>query len=142
METETEEKLFTELPASNIFVIANIVLEAAKEDIEKADMVQKLLKDIWDRRQAKLRTSVYGLMDSEATHAKLNFLQSIELNTVRPLLPQVANCCRLFTTFVYIFTSTQAFDQKNRLNMATAAASRVNQPSNSSINVLSRTLNY
>ena len=142
METETEEKLFTELPASNIFVIANIVLEAAKEDIEKADMVQKLLKDIWDRRQAKLRTSVYGLMDSEATHAKLNFLQSIELNTVRPLLPQVANCCCLFMTFAYIFTSTQAFDQKNRLNMATAAASRVNQPSNSSINVLSRTLNY
>ena len=100
METETEEKLFTELPASNIFVIANIVLEAAKEDIEKADMVQKLLKDIWDRRQAKLRTSVYGLMDSEATHAKLNFLQSIELNTVRPLLPQVGHCCCLFTTFV------------------------------------------
>ena len=89
LETETEEKLFTELPNNNIFVIANIVLDVAKEDIEKADMVQKLLKDIWDRRQAKLRTSVYGLMQSEATHAKLNYLQTIELNAVRPLLPQV-----------------------------------------------------
>lgn len=89
METETEEKLFTELPAPNMFVVANIVLDVAKEDIDKADMVQKLLKDIWDRRQAKLRSSVYFLMSSEATYAKLNFLQSIELNAVRPLLPQV-----------------------------------------------------
>ena len=60
-----------------MFVVANIVLNVAKEDIDKADMIQKL------------RTSVYGLMASEATHGKLNFLQSIELNAVRPLLPQV-----------------------------------------------------
>ena len=72
-----------------MFVVANIVLDVAKDDVDKADMVQKLLKDIWDRRQAKLRTSVYFLMSSEATYAKLNFLQSIELNAVRPLLPQV-----------------------------------------------------
>ena len=77
------------MPAPNMFVVANIILDVAKEDIDKADMVQKLLKDIWDRRQAKLRTSVYFLMGSEATYAKLNFLQSIELNAVRPLLPQV-----------------------------------------------------
>ena len=72
-----------------MFVVANIVLDVAKEDIDKVDMVQKLLKDIWDRRQAKLRRSAYFLMSNEATYAKLNFLQSIELNAVRPLLPQV-----------------------------------------------------
>ena len=80
-----------------MFVVANIILDVAKEDIDKADMVQKLLKDIWDRRQAKLRSSVYFLMGSEATYAKLNFLQSIELNAVRPLLPQVRSIKLSFT---------------------------------------------
>ena len=36
----------------------------------------------------------------------------------------------------------QAFDQKNRLNTATAAASRVNQSSNTNTSILSNTLNY
>ena len=88
------------MPASNMFVVANIVLDVAKEDVDKADMVQKLLKDIWDRRQAKLRTSVYFLMSSEATYAKLNFLQSIELNAVRPLLPQVRSTKVAFFSFL------------------------------------------
>ena len=37
----------------------------------------------------------------------------------------------------------QAFDQRNRLNMATAAASRVNQQvNNTNSSFLSNTLNY
>ena len=48
---EKEESFFTEMPASNIFVIANLILDVATVDIEKADEVRTVLKDIWDIRQ-------------------------------------------------------------------------------------------
>ena len=75
------------MPANNIFVVANIILDCAKEDIEKADEVRMVLRDIWDIRQAKLRRSVDGFIQGSFLHSKLNFLQLIELNAVRPLLP-------------------------------------------------------
>ena len=122
-DAEKEEALFTEMPAPNIFVVANIVLDCAKEDIEKADEVRMVLRDIWDIRQAKLRRSVDSFIQGAHLHAKLNHLQLIELNTVRPLLPH-------------------AFDQINRLNLATAAARRVGQANNSNRSFMSNSLNY
>merc|ERR1719425_171673 len=84
---EKEESFFTEMPASNIFVIANLILDVATVDIEKADEVRTVLKDIWDIRQAKLRKSVDQFIQGGFLQAKLNHLQLIELNNVRPLLP-------------------------------------------------------
>merc|ERR1719499_2350439 len=100
---EKEDPLFTEMPASNIFVVTNLILDCAKEDIEKADQVRMVLRDIWDIRQAKLRKSVDGFIQGGFLHSKLNFLQLIELQAVRPLLPH-------------------AFDQINRFNLAIASA--------------------
>ena len=48
---EKEEAFFTEMPTSNIFVVANLILDVATVDIEKADEVRTMLKDIWDIRQ-------------------------------------------------------------------------------------------
>lgn len=121
---EKEDPLFTEMPASNIFVVTNLILDCAKEDIEKADQVRMVLRDIWDIRQAKLRKSVDGFIQGGFLHSKLNHLQLIELNSVRPLLPH-------------------AFDQVNRLNMATNAARRVSQATNSSNrSFMGNSLNY
>ena len=66
---ERESPIFTELPANHIFEVANLVLDNAtqvglvvaimlvfiSQDIEKADEVRTVLKDLWDLRQAKLR---------------------------------------------------------------------------------------
>ena len=66
---ERECPIFTELPANHIFEVANLVLDNAtqvgmvaaimlvfiSQDIEKADEVRTVLKDLWDLRQAKLR---------------------------------------------------------------------------------------
>ena len=66
---ERESPIFTELPANHIFEVANLVLDNATQvsdckhmclhdflqDIEKADEVRAVLKDLWDLRQAKLR---------------------------------------------------------------------------------------
>ena len=41
------------MPTSNIFVVANLILDVATVDIEKADEVRTMLKDIWDIRQVK-----------------------------------------------------------------------------------------
>lgn len=121
---EKEDPLFTEMPASNIFVVANLILDCAKEDIERADQVRMVLRDIWDIRQAKLRRSVDGFIQGGFLHSKLNHLQLIELNSVRPLLPH-------------------AFDQVNRLNMATNAARRAGQATNTSNrSFLGNSLNY
>ena len=136
---EKEEAFFTEMPTSNIFVVANLILDVATVDIEKADEVRTMLKDIWDIRQvwnwdtwelkiiyqfqAKLRKSVDDFIQGGFLHSKLNHLQLIELNNVRPLLPH-------------------AFDQINRLNLATAGARRSTQSSNSSKSFLTNSLSY
>lgn len=112
-EQERESAFFTEMPAAHIFETANIILDVATEDIENADDIRTILKDVWDMRQAKLRKSVDTFIQGEYLHAKINHLQLIELNTVRPLLPH-------------------AFDQINRLNAATATARRATQTANSS----------
>ena len=71
---EKEESFFTEMPASNIFVVANLILDVATVDIEKADEVRTVLKDIWDIRQV----------------GKLNFL----IQTIHVLLSgQVKEVC-------------------------------------------------
>lgn len=123
-DNEKEQQLFTEMPAPNIFVVSNIILDCAKEDIEKADEVRRVLRDIWDIRQSKLRKSVDAFIQGDFLQASLNHLQLIELNSVRPLLPH-------------------AFDQINRLNIATAAARRVGQQqSASNRSFLANSLNY
>jgi len=122
-DSEKEEALFTEMPANNIFVVSNIILDCAKEDIEKADEVRMVLRDIWDIRQAKLRRSVDGFIQGGFLHSKLNYLQLIELNAVRPLLPH-------------------AFDQINRFNIATAQARRVTQANSTNRSFMSNSLNY
>ena len=94
-----------------MFVVANLILDVAMDDFAKTDDIRVLLKDIWDIRQAKLRKSVDTFIQGGFQQAKLNHLQLIELNTMRPLLPHT-------------------FDQINRLNKATAAAKRVSQSSN------------
>merc|ERR1719319_2229721 len=112
-EQERESALFTEMPASHMFVVANLVLDVAIGDITRADEIRTMLKDVWDIRQAKLRKSVDQFIQGGFQQAKLNYLQLIELTTVRPILPHT-------------------FDQINRLNKATAAAKRASQSSNNS----------
>ena len=126
---ERESPIFTELPANHIFEVANLVLDNAtqvglvvvaimlvfiSQDIEKADEVRTVLKDLWDLRQAKLRLdcwivakfqvklswescplfnyslrkSVMGFIESGLLQAKLNNLQVTLLSFSAILLPK------------------------------------------------------
>jgi len=45
---------------------------SAADNIVKADDVRTLVKDIWDVRMAKLRSSTHVFLKSDATHAKVS----------------------------------------------------------------------
>lgn len=48
-----------------------ILLLSATDDIPHADEIRTLVKDIWDLRIAKLRSSIDTFVKSDATHAKV-----------------------------------------------------------------------
>ncbi|KAK7498100.1 hypothetical protein BaRGS_00010688 [Batillaria attramentaria] len=83
---ELESKFFTQMPSNHYLEVSQLLLQCATDDIPKADEVKTLIKDIWDLRMAKLRSSVEVFVKSDATHAKLNHLTLMEINTVRPFL--------------------------------------------------------
>jgi len=83
---EEESKFFTEMPSKYYREVTQLLLQHAADDIARADVIRTLVKDIWDLRLAKLRSSVDVFLKSDATHAKLNHLTRLELNTIRPFL--------------------------------------------------------
>ncbi|ESO07225.1 hypothetical protein HELRODRAFT_76714 [Helobdella robusta] len=83
---EIDSKFFTEMPSKHYMEVSQLMLKYASENLTRADEVRTLVKDIWDIRSSKLRSSVDAFIRSDATHAKLNHLTLMELNTIRPLL--------------------------------------------------------
>ncbi|KAK6056106.1 partner of SLD five, PSF2 [Cooperia oncophora] len=59
--TEGETAGLSRLPPY-IFEISHILVRAAKEDIVDGDQIKVLIQDLWDKREAKLRTSSLKLL--------------------------------------------------------------------------------
>jgi len=88
-EKKEEEKTaahFTPMPSDHYMEVAQLVLDVAPGDVPCADQIRTLIKDIWDIRVAKLRTSVDAFLKSNSSYAKLDHLTLLELSTVRPFL--------------------------------------------------------
>lgn len=88
---EKEEALFTKLPNPRLFVVSNLLLDVAAGDFNQVDDIKTIIKDIWDVRQSKLRKIVDSFVLSGSLRATLNHVQLIEINSVRPLLPETIN---------------------------------------------------
>ncbi|XP_043579223.1 probable DNA replication complex GINS protein PSF2 isoform X1 [Bombus pyrosoma] len=89
-ETKEEEKLsklFIKMPSNHYMEEAQLLLNVGSDDIPDADRIKTAVKDIWDIRMSKLRTSIDAFLKSEGLHAKLDHLTAMEINSVRPLLP-------------------------------------------------------
>ncbi|EZA53178.1 hypothetical protein DMN91_004907 [Ooceraea biroi] len=86
-EMEKMSKLFTEMSSYHYMDESQILLNVANDDIPDADNIRIAVKDIWDIRMSKLRTSVDAFVKSEGVHAKLDHLTAMEINNIRPLLP-------------------------------------------------------
>lgn len=79
------------MPSEHYMVEAKLLLGCASEDIPQADEIRTIVKDIWDIRMSKLRTSVDTLIKLGGTHAALDNLTLMEINGIRELLPQSLN---------------------------------------------------
>lgn len=91
------------MPSEHYMVEAKMILGHAAEDVPRFDEIRTAIKDIWDVRAAKLRTSMDDFIRGEGTYAKLDYLTVMEIHSVRPLLPQsldmIARLERDSTTF-------------------------------------------
>jgi len=67
------------------------LLSVAGEDIERPDEIRTAVKDLWDIRVSKLRSSIDTFIKSHGRTAKLDHLTQMEINSVRPLLPDALN---------------------------------------------------
>ena len=114
-EEESDSKVFTEMGSQYYLAVAQLILTTAPQDVPNAQLVKTLVKDIWDLRIAKLRSSVAEFVRQSGRHATLHHLTPMELHTIQPLLPA-------------------ALDQLHRLSSAAATsslnASAINESSN------------
>lgn len=75
------------MPSEHYMVEAKLILGTAPEDVPRFEEIRTAIKDIWDIRAAKLRTSMDDFIKGEGTYAKLDYLTTMEIHSVRPLLP-------------------------------------------------------
>jgi len=83
---ETESKVFTRMQCQHYMEVAHLILNTGMDDVPRADEIRTLVKDIWDLRMAKLRSSIDAFIKSSESHAKLDHLTVMEINTVRTFL--------------------------------------------------------
>ncbi|GLH10456.1 hypothetical protein R5R35_005848 [Gryllus longicercus] len=84
---ELNERFFTKMPSEHYMVEAHLLLSVAADDIPRCEQIRTILKDIWDIRMSKLRSSVDQIIKTNAIHARLDHLTLMEINSIRPLLP-------------------------------------------------------
>ncbi|XP_071958872.1 DNA replication complex GINS protein PSF2-like [Antedon mediterranea] len=85
---EKDSAVFQPMPNPHYMEITKILLIHAADDIPNADEVHTLVKDVWDLRAAKLRHSIDTFVAEQQTHASLDNLSLMEINTIRPFLTQ------------------------------------------------------
>ncbi|VVC91831.1 probable DNA replication complex GINS protein PSF2 [Leptidea sinapis] len=86
-EEEKKSRFFTKMPNEHYMVEAKLILGAAADDVPNATEIKTIIKDIWDIRMSKLRTSMDALMKSGGSYGRLDHLTMMEINSVKPLLP-------------------------------------------------------
>ncbi|KAJ7686074.1 hypothetical protein B0H17DRAFT_1332927 [Mycena rosella] len=77
---ETTQAEFTKLPF-RFAEISRVLLDVASDDLQNADKLRSLLKDLREARQAKARA---GLESLEHSTLGLSNLSAMEINEIRP----------------------------------------------------------
>ncbi|XP_058814813.1 probable DNA replication complex GINS protein PSF2 [Topomyia yanbarensis] len=85
-EEEKRTRNFTKMPSEHYMVEAKLVLNTAPEDVPQSDEIKTLIKDIWDTRCAKLRTTTDVFLKGEGEMIKLDNVTIVELHTIRTFL--------------------------------------------------------
>lgn len=75
------------MPSEHYMVEAKLLLGCASDDIPRADEIRTVIKDIWDIRMSKLRSSINKMVQNMDAYAGVDNLTLMEINAIRPLLP-------------------------------------------------------
>lgn len=75
------------MPNEHYMVVVKLLLDCASDDIPRADEVRTIVKDIWDNRMSKIRSSMDTLVRTDGMYAAIDNLTLLEVNSIRPLLP-------------------------------------------------------
>ncbi|KAK9873339.1 hypothetical protein WA026_022144 [Henosepilachna vigintioctopunctata] len=86
-ENEKNAITFTRMPNEHYMALTKALLKFAPDDLIRANEIRTLVKDIWDIRMSKLRSSVDLLIKEKSSYAAVDNLTILEINSVRPLLP-------------------------------------------------------
>ncbi|RZC40131.1 glutamate receptor ionotropic, delta-2, partial [Asbolus verrucosus] len=84
---EKTSRTFTKMPSEHYMVEVKLLLGCASDDIPRADEIRTIVKDIWDIRMSKLRSSVDLLVRNNGSYAAVDNLTLMEINSIRPILP-------------------------------------------------------
>lgn len=75
------------MPSEHYMIEAQLILSTAPDDVPQCEQIRTIVKDIFDIRESKLRTSIDAFIKGEGTYAKLDHLTLFEIHSVRPMLP-------------------------------------------------------
>lgn len=84
------------MPCQHFMILSKLLFSSAQEDVANIEEIKTFIKDIYDIRQAKLRTAI----DAHFTHKtqldgttqlSLTNLTIFEIHTVRPFLPYASD---------------------------------------------------
>lgn len=79
------------MPSEHYMVEAKLLLGSAADDVPRADEIKTIVKDIWDNRMAKLRSSMDSMIRNSSMYAAVDNLTLMEINSIRPILPHALN---------------------------------------------------
>lgn len=79
------------MPSEHYMVETKLLLDFAADDIPRGDEIKTIIKDIWDIRMAKIRSSVGTLIKCGSLYAAIDNLTPMEITSMRPLLPNAMN---------------------------------------------------
>ncbi|KAL3098922.1 hypothetical protein niasHT_024677 [Heterodera trifolii] len=83
---EAEQRAFAPIPEC-FFELSNLLMLNAREDVEQYEQLKTLVKDLWDKREAKMRTSTIKFLGQyEIGHAQLDNLTRMEICCARATL--------------------------------------------------------
>lgn len=84
------------MPCDEFMIVAKLLFSHAPEDIPCLEEIKTLIKDIFDIRQAKLRTAIDSYFTGKTqldgtTQVSFTNLTMFEIHTVRPFLPHASD---------------------------------------------------
>uniref|UniRef100_A0A023F1M9 DNA replication complex GINS protein PSF2 n=1 Tax=Triatoma infestans TaxID=30076 RepID=A0A023F1M9_TRIIF len=86
LEEEKNSRFFTKMPNDHYMGITHLIFEVAAQDIDNSERIRTAIKDLWDLRVSKARSSADTFLKGGGRHAGIDYLTQMEICTLRPLL--------------------------------------------------------